>query len=154
MNDNSFGTTFGPSTPGALNLISGQTNGATPADAPGDTVMGSVIGDPQPTGDVCTTRDNVAMSGTNVGDLLNAKGVTWGFFQGGFDLTLPNPDGSTSCSRTHTSTFVNVKKVDYIPHHQPFQYYASTANPMHARPSSIAMIGRSDAANHQYDIAD
>ena len=27
MNDNSYGTTFGPSTPGALNLVSGQTNG-------------------------------------------------------------------------------------------------------------------------------
>jgi phospholipase C len=31
MSDNSFSTTFGPSTPGALNLISGQTNGATPS---------------------------------------------------------------------------------------------------------------------------
>src|ERR1035438_3904791 len=29
MSDNSYGTTFGPSTPGVLNLISGQTNGAT-----------------------------------------------------------------------------------------------------------------------------
>ncbi len=29
MSDNSFGTTFGPSTPGALNLISGNTFGAT-----------------------------------------------------------------------------------------------------------------------------
>ncbi len=28
MNDHSFGTTFGPSTPGAINLVSGQTNGA------------------------------------------------------------------------------------------------------------------------------
>ena len=28
MNDNSYDTNFGPSTPGALNLISGQTNGA------------------------------------------------------------------------------------------------------------------------------
>ena len=27
MNDNSYTTQFGPSTPGALNLISGQTNG-------------------------------------------------------------------------------------------------------------------------------
>ncbi len=27
MSDNSYNTTFGPSTPGALNLISGQTNG-------------------------------------------------------------------------------------------------------------------------------
>src|SRR5262249_20077319 len=32
MNDNSFGTTFGPSTPGALNLVSGSTHGVTPPD--------------------------------------------------------------------------------------------------------------------------
>ena len=32
MSDNSYGTTFGPSTPGALNLVSGQTAGATPTD--------------------------------------------------------------------------------------------------------------------------
>src|SRR5207247_2731383 len=35
MSDNSFGTVFGPSTPGALNLISGQTHGATTPDIPG-----------------------------------------------------------------------------------------------------------------------
>jgi phospholipase C len=29
MNDHSFGSTFGPSTPGAINLASGQTNGAS-----------------------------------------------------------------------------------------------------------------------------
>ena len=29
MSDNSYDTTFGPSTPGAINLISGQTNGVT-----------------------------------------------------------------------------------------------------------------------------
>ncbi len=28
MSDNSFSTNFGPSTPGAINLVSGQTNGA------------------------------------------------------------------------------------------------------------------------------
>jgi len=33
MNDNSYSTGFGPSTPGALNLISGQTNGATATTA-------------------------------------------------------------------------------------------------------------------------
>ena len=44
--------------------------------------------------------------------------------------------------------------VDYNPHHEPFQYYASTANPMHLPPTSVHMIGRSDQANHQYDIAD
>ena len=29
MSDNSYNTTFGPSTPGAINLISGQTNGVS-----------------------------------------------------------------------------------------------------------------------------
>src|SRR5437588_7279558 len=31
MSDNSYSTTFGPSTPGAINLVSGQTHGATPS---------------------------------------------------------------------------------------------------------------------------
>ena len=41
---------------------------------------------------------------------------------------------------------------DYIPHHEPFQYYASTANPMHLPPTSVAKIGHTDQANHQYDL--
>ena len=32
-------------------------------------------------------------------------------------------------------------KDDYIPHHEPFQYYASTANPHHLPPASLAAIG-------------
>jgi phospholipase C len=95
MSDRSFGTTFGPSTPGALNLASGQTHGATPADLATpfgpDSVAGSVVGDPQPAFDDCSTRETVAMSGRNVGDLLNARDVTWGFFQGGFKPTPFNP---------------------------------------------------------------
>jgi phospholipase C len=51
--------------------------------------------------------------------------------------------------------------VDYIPHHAWFQYYASTANPQHLRPSSLAAIGQSkradgkpEPANHNYDLYD
>jgi phospholipase C len=95
------------------------------------------------------------MSGKNIGDLLNAAGVTWGFFEGGFDLTQTNPNGSTGCNRSTTSLITNTKKADYIPHHQPFQYYKTTANPTHVRPTSTAVIGQQgDAANHQYDIND
>jgi len=48
-----------------------------------------------------------------------------------------------------------VKKADYIPHHQPFQYYPSTANLQHTRPTSVATIGhQGDAGNHQYDTHD
>jgi phospholipase C len=66
-----------------------------------------------------------------------------GWFQGGFaDCTL---------SRTGADGH---PKLDYIPHHEPFQYYSSTANPHHLPPASVATIGRTDQANHQYNLAD
>ena len=43
---------------------------------------------------------------------------------------------------------------DYVAHHEPFQYYRSTANPKHLPPSSTAMIGKTDRANHQYGLSD
>jgi phospholipase C len=42
---------------------------------------------------------------------------------------------------------------DYSSHHEPFQYFASTANPHHLPPTSVGMIGKTDQANHQYDLA-
>ncbi len=162
MNDNSYGSNFGPSTPGALNLASGQTNGAI------DNVNGTgslvedgnggytVNSDSDPAGDVCSTStgEKFSMSGKNIGDLLYAAGVSWGFFEGGFDLTVTNSNGTTGCKRSTTSAITTITKVDYIPHHQPFQYYASTANPTHIRPASIAEIGNQGPANHQYDTHD
>ena len=108
------------------------------------TSNGSVIGDPQPAGDKCDSRDTTSMSSSNenVGDLLNAQGITWGWFQGGFD----------DCAASHTSEGGQTSK-DYIPHHEPFQYYASTANPQHLPPTSTDAIGHTDQANHQYDLS-
>jgi phospholipase C len=77
-----------------------------------------------------------------------------GLFEGGFNLSTVNSNSSTGCSRSTTSAVTNTKKADYIPHHEPFQYYKSTANPTHARPTSTATIGYTDKANHQYDIQD
>jgi phospholipase C len=160
MSDNLYGTTFGPSTPGALNLISGQTNGvAQTLNGTGDEVDGgagslSVVGDPDPLGDVCSApaRNQVQMSGENIGDLLNAAGITWGSFMGGFDLTVVNSNTTTGCHRS--SAGLSGTTNDYIPHHAWFQYYASTANPLHTRPASIAEIGHNGPANHGYDLQD
>jgi len=160
MSDNSFSTTFGPSTPGALNLISGQTNGvAQTMNGTGDEVDGgdgslTVIGDPDPVGDVCSnsTRNQVQMKSQNIGDLLNAAGITWGSFMGGFDLTKKNKNGTTGCQRSSTGLAGTVN--DYIPHHAWFEYYASTANPQHTRPKNIAEIGHNGSANHEYDLDD
>src|SRR5271157_707993 len=161
MSDNSYGTTFGPSTPGVLNLISGQTNGATATLGTSEVNGGpdgslTVVGDPDPIGDVCSapTRDQITMSSNTIGDLLEAAGVSWGSFMGGFDLTVVNPNGTTGCLRSTKSNITGVTNVDYIPHHSFFNYYPSTSNLAHTRPASLAEIGFVGPANHQYDIHD
>jgi phospholipase C len=220
MSDNSYETTFGPSSPGAINLISGDTGGvdtshavnnpsiatsaAPNADLTADGKGGySLTSDAQPYWDDCSTRDAVAMKGKNIGDLLNQAGLSWGWFQGGFAPTVSYQAAlsDVGASGQATSTFIpdqfrsyfgiaanrpahssnqgncdNVTPVgvalggsgqygykdDYIPHHEPFQYYASTANPHHLPPASLSAIGTDtqsyvngqpqfDTANHQYD---
>ncbi|MFF1632689.1 phospholipase C [Leifsonia sp. NPDC058248] len=174
MSDNNWDTTFGPSTPGALNLVSGQTHGATAFDpktgavlpassavsSPNAAGVGTVIGDPDPAYDDCSDNDHTAssavvgMSGPNVGDLLNKQGVTWGWFQGGFTPTTAW-DGTAghyaACDAT-TANITGALAKDYSPHHSPFQYYKSTSNPHHLPPTSEQAIGHTDQANHQYDL--
>ena len=172
MNDAAYTDGYGPSTPGALEAISGQTNGMQivldtngktsfyVADGQGGYTM---IGDVDPGYDVCSsTSDTALMSSKNIGDLLNAVNISWGSFMGGFDLTVTNPNGTTGCGRNTMSTYTGVTEADYIPHHAWFQYYQSTSNPTHARPSSVQAIGHTyipgtktlDPANHEYDIND
>jgi phospholipase C len=252
MSDNSWGTTYGPSTPGALNLISGQLAGAVlhtfsgskgasgqladsvvtasipdtffvgtanpivAADVVGSTTpvrvqTGTLVTDIDPYLDDCgndkggtAAKTTVELTGKNVGDLLNAKGVTWGWFAGGFrtastanpattDPTHPlagvsnDPFGTPSfggaandgqaqgvgtsgfvpavCAAAHVlhpdsvtsfdgKAAVHPVRTDYNAHHSPFQYYASTRNPHHLPPSTVDMIGKTDQANHQYDLLD
>ena len=154
MSDNFFGSTFGPSTPGAINLVSGQTYGATPPTNISDNVAnGTVIGNPRPTYDDCSKGVKVSMNGQNIGNLLNSKNITWGWFQGGFEPTGKATDGKAVCDLKHQNINGTMSR-DYIPHHEPFQYYNSTSNPHHLPPTSISMIGKTDQANHQYDLTD
>jgi phospholipase C len=193
MNDNSFGTNFGPSTVRAINLISGQTgNGRLALTFASGKVATStpvtVTGDPDPALDDCgadaggtaTGKGTVQMQGRNVGDLLNLKGISWGWFEGGFIPTSKaevNADGSTmtpaACGSAHIQhqygnppvlivpnpvinpgADIHTSGIDYSPHHRPFQYYASTRNTHHLPPASVAEIGHNGPANHQYDISD
>jgi phospholipase C len=172
MSDSARTDTYGPSTPGALEVVSGQTNGMQiGVDTNGKTSFYvddgqggyTLMGDVDPANDVCaSTTDTAYMTGNNIGDLLNAAGITWGGFMGGFNLSLTNPNGTTGCARSTTSTYTGVTENDYIPHHAWFQYYQSTANPDHLRPSSVAAIGYTyepgtqtlDPANHEYDVSD
>jgi phospholipase C len=164
--DNSFGTTFGPSTVGALNLVSGNTAhaivpaGSTASSVTAGTITttadvrdGVVIGDPDPAFDDCSSTKVVRMTGVNVGDLLTARHVTWGWFEGGFRPSSRDAGGKAICQSAHKN-IGGTQVTDYSAHHEPFQYYAATANPHHLAPSSVAMIGHDDRAHHQYDLTD
>ena len=169
MSDNAWTDTFGPSTPGALHMFSGQTNGAVAppgfgasglADGQGGRTQN---GDTDPTFDVCSsTTSRVQMTSLNIGDLLNEANIPWGSFVGGFNLQTINNNGTTGCKRSTVSQVVGGAVGDYIPHHIWFQYFASTANPTHARPTSTKAIGftevpgtkKVDPANHAYDLDD
>ncbi len=236
MSDNSYSSTFGPSSPGAINLASGDTGGvdmshtannpsiatatAPNADLTPDGQGGfSLTSDAQPYWDDCSTRDAVALTGKNIGDELNDAGLSWGWFQGGsrptttfaeaaaatghtgqstatfipdefknggFNNSVPHSSNQGICNAVHavgaglsdplaTGTGQYGYKDDYIPHHQPFDYYASTANPHHltlpTNPDgtvplrALRTIGTDtqhwvngqpqfDTPNHQYDTSD
>jgi phospholipase C len=229
MSDNSFGTTFGPSSPGAINVAAGDTGNvdtshmannpsvSTPTSPNGDITPDgkggfSMTNDAQPYWDDCSTRDAIAFNGTNIGDVLNKAGLSWGWFEGGFRPTTTFADASaaTGHSGQPTSQFIPDEfkgkvtlppnasdqglcdavhpvgaalggtgqwgyKDDYIPHHEPFQYYATTANPHHLTVpenstgqdtlAGLKEIGRDtqsfsggvpqfNTPNHQYDTGD
>jgi phospholipase C len=231
LNDNAFGTTFGPSSPGAINVASGNTGNvdtahsinsppiSTPTSPNGDiTADGtggfSLTSDAQPFWDDCSTRDAVAMTGTNIGDELNRAGLSWGWFQGGFRPSTSFSAGLTATGNTGqgSRTFIPDEfakagfqnsvphssneglcdsvhpvgvalggtgqygyKNDYIPHHEPFQYYVSTANPHHLTiptepgggdtlaglkeigtdtQSYVKGVPQFNTPNHQYDSSD
>jgi phospholipase C len=172
MSDNNFDTNFGPSTPGALNLISGNDGGGEAVSPttgkvvpdPGavgsvdSSGVGTVFGDIDPAFDDCSDTNHTSsnpvgvLTGKNIGDLLNARHVTWGWFQGGFAPTGTNAGGFQVCGSSHQN-IGGAAVTDYVPHHEPFQYYKSTANPKHLPPSSESEIGKTDQANHQYDLS-
>ncbi len=182
LGDRSYSSVYGPSTPGALNLVSGQTHGVVSMDpasgtehpkqtttpdsytvqSPDAKGVGTVVNDPDPAYDDCSDKDHTstnalaAMQGRNIGDVLNSKDVSWGWFQGGFRPSTPW-DGQqghyAKCDATHTNVG-GAAAIDYSPHHSPFEYYKSTSNPHHLPPRNVDEIGHSGQANHNYDLTD
>ena len=179
MSDNSYGTSFGPSTPGALNLIAGNTNlgtvmnssrgqasGSTVGDLAGGGSTGNVIGDARPAFDDCapTGKTYIQASGTgtgpghdNIGDLLIAKNLTWGWFAGGFTPSSVL-GGIATCATSSVGVAggVTTAQQDYVSHHTPLLYYATVGG----KPTNVhhlpytGVIGEYDQANHQYDLND
>jgi phospholipase C len=181
MSDNAWGDTFGPSTPGALHMFAGNTNGVVPGvgtssnELPDGQGGFTLTGDVDPTFDVCSPSTSVSSTAKNIGDLLNGANIPWGSFVGGFNLQTINENGSSGCAgvnsqgvkttnagRSHVSPVTGETINDYTQHHIWFQYFQSTSNPTHLRPTSTKAIGYTtvpgtktvDPANHAYDIDD
>lgn len=154
INDNSFGTTFGPSHIGVLNLVSGQTHGTITSQPTDAVIDGTMVANVEPTYDDCPVSELSAhMAGKNIGDLLNAEHVSWGWFSDGFRPTSRLADGTAVCGRVRTNRY-GLSDTVYDSGNEGFQYYASTANRHHLPPTSVAAIGHNDRANHQYDLRD
>jgi phospholipase C len=182
LSDNFFATMAGQSTRGHLNLVAGDVYGALcgpahgdknavyveggplpvcngPADSaanppPSDGRLGTLVEDTDPYYDVCSESGNtIALAGRNIGDLLSEAGITWGWFQGGFvDCSITHPKVAYDLAKGINPDTDPVRLEDYVPHHNPFQYWQSTANPRHLPPTSPDMVGHSDQAMHQYDL--
>ena len=143
MSDNSFGTTYGPSTPGALNVTTGNTYPTLCAADAGTTApggddpdvydaagsvkpcpgglstlapptisigngTGTMVSDADPYYDACANKaGSAAQGGQNIGDLLNKRHVSWGWFEGGFSSPNYVPgrpstfDPTTICKGLH-----------------------------------------------------
>jgi phospholipase C len=167
MSDNDWDTTYGPSTEGAISVTSGLSSGGeavTPTgqvttDTGAVTTDGTIYGDLDPYYDQCSddngtsTNPEGVLNSKNIGDLLNASNITWGWFQGGFAPSSRATNGDAVCNAM--SENINGDPLrEYTPHWNPFQFNASTANPSHLPPTSEAAIGRTDQANHQYGLSD
>jgi phospholipase C len=150
MSDNYFDTEFGVTVEGHQNLVAGQTH-TTSGNVSGKVVNGSIIANVEAGFDDCVggTSTPVKMTSTTIGDLLNAAGISWGWFYGDF----PESGGSTPI--TSTQCLSTPSGNAYNSHYAPFMYYSSTTNQHHLSPSSAAAIGTSaDQANHTYSLVD
>jgi phospholipase C len=167
MSDNNWDTLYGPSTVGAISVTSGLSSdgeavtplGAVTTDPNAVTTDGTIYGDLDPYFDACSddnrtsTNPEGVLKGENIGDLLNANGITWGWFQGGFVPSSRSDGGLAVCNKM-SENIDGSELREYTPHWNPFQFNASTANPNHLPPTSEHAIGRTDQANHQYGLGD
>jgi phospholipase C len=159
MSDNFHGSTFGPSAVGAINLASGMTGNVRYTaddqygDLASDVVDNTMIGDPDPWYEDCYSYDRVSFRGKNVGDLLNANGISWGWFQGGFTPSSPYSPGHPAQCNTTTNRLDGTPETAYAGYHNPFQFYESTNNKHHIAPVDLAEVGHDGPANHIYDLS-
>jgi acid phosphatase len=74
---------------------------------------------------------------SNIGDMLNAKGVTWAWYAGSWSNALADGMQAAGTARTvinatNTAGVATATNVDFQTHHHPFNYYANLDPVAHA----------------------
>src|SRR5215472_6937665 len=55
------------------------------------------------------------MVGKNIGDMLNSKNITWGWFSAGFKPSIRTAEGKWICTFTNHTSFGGWNSHDYYP---------------------------------------
>ncbi len=131
MSDNSWDATFGPTMIGSLNMF-----GATSYSS----ITGSTyISNTNPVWDDIDGQSG-EMGGNNIGTLMNERGVSWGWFEEGFQT----PSASDSNVNGHSSAMFG--SIYDTP-----DWWQATSNEDHTASAANNEIGFNGPANHQYD---
>lgn len=93
-----------------------------------------------------------AQTQTNIGDLLNAKGLGWTWYSGGWSAASANPYPYSAGAFGTSATIYNANgsgtsdaaHTDFQPHHQPFNYFANLDPASHASDRAAHLRDRSD----------
>ena len=145
-------STWSPARPTASSRWTRSTGAAghrrrTPSPRRTPTGVGTIINDPrpglrrllgqQPHGDQPPGRDDRARTSVTCSTPRASPGAG---SRAASRRPAPSNGGSRASAAPRTPTSAATRVVDYSPHHEPFQYYASTANPHHLPPT----LGRRD----------
>ena len=179
MSDNAYTDTYGPSTPGALEVVSGpdqrhadrrnhqaavHARRGRPTTSTTARAASRMINDVDPGYDVCSApTDQAMMTGKNIGDLLNAADITWGGFMGGFDLQRDQRQRHDRLQAQHAfdrrrrqrhrlhpaPQLVPVLRLDRQP-----ERMRARARSRRSATASSRTARRADPANHEYDLHD
>jgi phospholipase C len=129
--DNSWDATFGPTMIGSLNMFSGTTYSS---------ITGSTyISNTDPVWDDIDGESG-EMGGGNIGTVMNEKGISWGWFEEGFQT----PTASDSNVDGHSAAMFG--SIYDAP-----DWWQATSNEDHVKSATNTEIGFNGPANHMYD---
>jgi acid phosphatase len=120
-----------------------QPSGNAPADVSGNDALYA---------DTSKATTLPPQTTATIGDMLNAKSVSWAWYGGAWNSALHDGMQVSTAARTviyagNSNGVSTPANVDFQPHHQPFNYYAAFDPVQHADARAAHMKDYSDLVN-------